>query len=69
MTTNAEKPQPKQEVASSTIICSYILCFLMPFAGFFAGIYLWAKGKAGHGITCIALSLVVGAIIAFILLD
>jgi Gpi18-like mannosyltransferase len=51
---------PDRPVALSTIICSYILSILMPFAGFFAGIYLLTKKQSGHGLTCIALSILCG---------
>lgn len=50
-------------VRNSTIICSYILSFIMPFAGFFAGIYLMTKKQSGHGVTCSALSVIVFALL------
>ena len=55
-------PQPGLEklVESSTIAWSYVLCFLIPIAGFFFGVYLMAKKKSGHGAACMAISIVLG---------
>lgn len=39
-----------------TIIFCYVLCLLMPLAGFFGGIYLMAKKQPGHGCACMAFS-------------
>ncbi len=44
-------------IAKSTIICSYILSVLIPFVGFFCGIYLLCKKSFGHGIANIAISI------------
>lgn len=52
----------EQPIASSTIVCSYVLCFLIPIAGFFAGIYLMTKKQSGHGTACMAISIVFGLI-------
>jgi hypothetical protein len=57
-------PRPVSAVAENktmpmgNIVGSYILCFIMPFLGFFAGIYLMAKKETGHGVACMALSVV-----------
>jgi hypothetical protein len=55
-------PQSQNEmpVKSSTIAWSYALCLLIPIAGFFFGVYLMAKKKAGHGAACMAISIVLG---------
>lgn len=53
---------PENSVASSTIACSYVLCFLIPIAGFGAGIWLMAKKQSGHGAACICLSIMIGII-------
>ena len=50
-------------VSGITIFCSYLLAVLMPFFGFFAGIYLIAKKQAGHGVVVMAIS---SAIMLFI---
>lgn len=55
-------PTTEQPVATSTIVCSYALCFLIPIAGFFAGIYLMTKSQSGHGIASMAISIVFGLI-------
>jgi Zn finger protein HypA/HybF involved in hydrogenase expression len=52
--------QVQAAVKTSTIICSYILCFIMPIAGFGAGIYLICKKAHGHGVACIILSIIGG---------
>jgi hypothetical protein len=44
-------------VADSTIVCSYLLCFLIPIAGLGAGIYLLIKERKTHGYMCVAISL------------
>ena len=50
-------------IGTSTIVCSYLLAVLMPFFGFFAGIYLLAKKQPGHGVACIAISLLTFCIV------
>jgi hypothetical protein len=54
----APQPQIEQPVEFSTIAWSYVLCFLIPIAGFFFGVYLMAKKKSGHGAACMAISIV-----------
>ena len=46
------------EVSTSTIVLSYLTCFLCSFVGFFLGIYLITKKESGHGIACMALSVI-----------
>jgi hypothetical protein len=55
-------PQPTMDKPdeSSIIAWSYVLCFLIPIAGFFFGVYLMAKKKSGHGAACMAISIVLG---------
>ena len=43
-------------IGTGTIVCSYLLAVFMPFFGFFAGIYLLAKKQPGHGVACMAIS-------------
>ena len=58
--TPATQPQVDRAVESSTVVWSYVLCFLIPIAGFFFGVYLMAKKKSGHGAACMAISIVLG---------
>lgn len=53
-------PQLNASGVSETMIgLSYLSALLMPFIGFFMGLYLVTKKESGHGLTCIALSIVV----------
>ena len=45
-------------LSTGNIIAAYIITLAVPFIGFFVGIYLLAKKQAGHGVACIALSIV-----------
>lgn len=51
----------KEEIGTSTIVCSYILAILMPILGTVAGIYLMCKKQVGHGVITLVLSLVMWA--------
>jgi DNA-directed RNA polymerase subunit RPC12/RpoP len=53
----------RSDLKKSTIVCSYIVAVLMPFAGFFVGIYLLLKKEFGHGVSVMALSLLFGSIL------
>jgi len=53
-----QQPQAEHPGGSGAVICGYLLSFLLPLAGFFLGIYLMAKKKPGHGVTCMVLSVV-----------
>jgi DNA-directed RNA polymerase subunit RPC12/RpoP len=44
------------EVSEGNIAAAYILALIVPFIGFFAGIYLLAKKQPGHGVACMAIS-------------
>ena len=52
-------PADSQTLNRSTIICTYLLAVLMPLAGFFAGVYLAFKKQVGHGLACMAISILV----------
>lgn len=58
------KPQSIQESTetSNTVALSYVFSFSLPIVGFFFGVYLMAKKKAGHGATCMALSIVMSVV-------
>lgn len=58
------KPQPTIEKSeeSNAVALSYVFSFLLPNVGFFFGVYLMAKKKAGHGAACMALSIVMSAV-------
>ena len=43
-------------IGSGTIGLAYAMSLLLPFIGFFMGIYLLAKKEAGHGVACMAIS-------------
>jgi len=51
-------PTEAGTVSGGNIAAAYILAIIVPFIGFFAGIYLMAKKQPGHGVAVIALSLV-----------
>lgn len=55
-------PSAERPLESSTIVCSYVLCFLIPIVGFFCGIYLMTKKQSGHGVVCMAISIVFGLV-------
>ena len=57
---STSKPKIEKPDESSPIALSYVLCFLIPIAGFFFGVYLMAKKKSGHGAACMAISIVLG---------
>lgn len=57
-----QHPKSEPDVAQSTLICSVILSFLIPIAGFFAGIWLMTKKQSGYGVACMAISIVMGLI-------
>jgi uncharacterized membrane protein YjjP (DUF1212 family) len=46
------------EVSEGNIAAAYFLAVIVPFIGFFAGIYLLAKKQPGHGVACMAISVV-----------
>lgn len=50
-------PAKAETVSQGNIAAGYILALVVPFIGFFAGIYLLAKKESGHGIACIAISI------------
>lgn len=62
--TDPVTPQPTIEKPdeSSITAWSYVLCFIIPIAGFFFGVYLMAKKKSGHGAACMAISIVLGLV-------
>ncbi|MEY4387956.1 MAG: hypothetical protein RLY20_3239 [Verrucomicrobiota bacterium] len=47
---------------------SYLSALLVPFIGFFMGIYLVTKKESGHGLTCIALSILVTAVCVILII-
>jgi hypothetical protein len=47
--------QPKT-VSEGNIAAAYILAIIVPFIGFFVGLYLLAKKEPGHGVACMAIS-------------
>jgi hypothetical protein len=46
--------------ACGVIVLGYVCAVVIPFVGFFVGIYLMAKNQPGHGVTTIALSTLAG---------
>ena len=48
--------------ADGVIIVGYVCAVLIPFVGFFIGIYLMAKKQHGHGVAVMALSILAGLI-------
>src|ERR1700693_1875416 len=46
-------------VSAGNIAAGYILAIIAPFIGFFVGIYLLAKKRPGHGVACMAISILV----------
>jgi hypothetical protein len=55
-------------VSESMIGLSYLSALLVPFIGFFMGIYLVTKKESGHGLTCIALSILVTAVCVILII-
>jgi hypothetical protein len=49
-------------VSEGIIFCGYLGAVLMPFIGFFIGIYLLAKQQAGHGAAIMAISVLCSTI-------
>ena len=45
-------------VSEGNIAAGYIVALIVPFIGFFVGIYLIAKKQPGHGVACMAISVV-----------
>jgi len=55
-TKNFASAARSDSVSGGNIVAAYILALLIPFIGFFAGIYLVAKKEPGHGAACMGLS-------------
>ncbi len=51
-------PVEAATVSQGNIIAGYSLAIIVPFIGFFVGIYLLAKKQPGHGVACMAISVV-----------
>jgi predicted RNA-binding Zn-ribbon protein involved in translation (DUF1610 family) len=51
-----------ETVSQGNIIAGYALAVIVPFIGFFVGIYLLAKKEPGHGVACMAISILAGFI-------
>jgi predicted RNA-binding Zn-ribbon protein involved in translation (DUF1610 family) len=49
---------PAKSISDENIGAAYIIALAVPFIGFFVGIYLLMKKEAGHGLACVALSIV-----------
>ncbi len=47
---------------SNTTFWGYFCAFLIPFVGFFIGVYLMTKKQQGNGVTIMALSIFAGLI-------
>jgi len=45
------------QIGTGTIVLSYILALLMPILGVIAAIYLFVKGKTGHGLGVLGVSI------------
>jgi len=52
------RPAEAGTVSGANIGAAYILTIIVPFIGFFVGIYLLAKKQPGHGVACMAISVV-----------
>jgi len=50
-------PAEAESVGDGNIAAAYIISIIVPFVGFFVGIYLMAKKEPGHGVACMALSI------------
>jgi predicted RNA-binding Zn-ribbon protein involved in translation (DUF1610 family) len=51
-----------ETVSQGNIIAGYALAVIVPFIGFFVGIYLLAKKEPGHGVACMAISILAAVI-------
>lgn len=47
----------KGKVSDLTLGIGYFMSFVIPFIGFIMALYVMAKGKAGHGIVMIIISI------------
>lgn len=60
-TTPIQSAPLSEPVGRGTLICAYILCFIAPFFGFLAGLYLTLrkneKSEKEHGVICLFLSI------------
>jgi hypothetical protein len=50
-------PTKPEGVGQESIIAGYAIAIIVPFIGFFVGIYLLAKKEPGHGVACMAISI------------
>ena len=50
-------PAKAETISEGNIVAAYIIAIILPFVGFFAGIYLMAKKEPGHGVAVIAVSI------------
>lgn len=61
-------PISTDDDASGVIVVGYVCAVVIPFVGFFIGIYLMAKKQPGHGVATMALSILAGWIWRIIIL-
>jgi len=59
----------KRKDMKNVIALSYCAALIIPFVGFFCGLYLVTKKESGHGLTCVALSIVSFAVGAALILN
>lgn len=50
-------PRKKQEISTGVLVASYILAFLIPLIGLIMSIYLLIRGRLGHFLATIAVSI------------
>jgi hypothetical protein len=58
--THRQLPQKDKYAGASSVLL--VCSFVIPFIGFFGGIWLMAKGEHGRGVACLAISIVFGMI-------
>jgi uncharacterized paraquat-inducible protein A len=57
----------QSSVSAGTVVGAYFLAFIAPLFGIIGGIYLGAKGRTGHGVACILLSIFLGIVYVILL--
>lgn len=58
---------PKERVGAGVVVAGYVLAILIPIVGLIVGIIVAAKGRLGHGIAILTLSVIVMSVAAILI--